>query len=308
MPARAAGDYPSRPVKIVVTYTTGGAADIGARVLAERLTEQWGEQVLVENRPGGGGNIGIEAVRSAPADGYTLLMISNAHAVNMGLFEHPPFDLVHDFAGITYVVSSPMVIASNPKLPARTLPELIALIRANPGRYSYASCGNGTSLHLAMEMLKAQTGSFVVHVPYRGCSPATLDTVAGQTDMAALTLAPALPHIRSGRLTAIALINAARTPAAPDIPTVREVGGPALADYAVEAWYGLAAPAGTPQKIIEKIGTDARAVLNRPEVRRRLADAGVDAATSSAEALTEALRTDIARFKRVIDQAHIRSD
>ncbi len=308
-PAAAAyADYPVRPVKIVVTFTTGGAADIGARVLAERLGEQWKQQVLVENRPGGGGNIGIEAVQKSPADGYTLLMISNAHAVNVGLFEHLPFDLVRDFVGITYVVSSPMVIVTNPKVPARTLPELLALFRASPGRYSYASCGNGTSLHLAMEMLKAQTGTFVVHVPYRGCSPATLDTVAGQIDVAMLTLAPALPHIRSGRLAAVAMVNATRTPAAPEIPTVRESGGPALADYAVEAWYGLAAPNGTPPEIIRKVGNDARAILNRPEVRRRLADAGVDAVTSTGEQLTESLRADIVRFKQVIDRAHIRSD
>jgi tripartite-type tricarboxylate transporter receptor subunit TctC len=306
--AAQATAFPSKPVRIIVTFTTGGAADIGARVIAERLSELWKQQVVVENRIGAGGNIGIEAVHRSPADGYTLLMISNSHAVNVGLYDKLPFDLLKDFVGITYVVSTPIVFVAHPKFPANTFAEAIRLFQTSPGKYSYASCGNGTTHHLAMELVKSQTRSFVVHVPYRGCSPATVDAVGGQVDTLMVGIAPALPHIRAGRLKALAVTDASRVSTAPDIPTVRESGIASLRDYAVDGWYGLAAPAGTPREVVAKIEADARTILARPEVRQRFAQSGLEAITAAPEPLMAALAADVAKFRKVIDYAKIKGD
>lgn len=302
------GAYPTKPVRIIVTFTTGGAADIGARVLAERLTDAWKQQVVVENRIGAGGNIGIEAVQKSPADGYTLLMISNSHAVNVGLYDKLPFDLVRDFVGITYVVSTPIVLVAHPRVTANTFPEMIKLYQANPGKYTYASCGNGTTHHLAMELIKAETRSFVVHVPYRGCSPATVDAVGGQVDTLMVGIAPALPHIRAGRLKALAVTGPTRVAAAPDIPTVKESGIPALRNYEVDGWYGLAAPVGTPREILAKIEADSKRILAQPEVRQRLAQSGLEAITSTPEELMASLKADIEKFRKVIAQAAIKPE
>jgi tripartite-type tricarboxylate transporter receptor subunit TctC len=298
--------FPAKPVRLIVTFTTGGAADITGRILAEKLTEIWKQQVIVENRVGAGGNIGIEAVHKAPADGHTLLVISNSHAVNVGLYDKLPYDLIADFAPITLIANASLALVAHPKLPANTLPELVRLFRDNPGKYTYASCGNGTAHHLAMELFKFQTKTFVVHVPYRGCSPGTVDAVGGQVDMILVTLGTALPHIKAGRLKAMALTNSIRTPAAPEIQTMHEAGVPELANYEVDNWYALAAPAGTPAEVIAKIGADSRRVLALPDVRQRMAGAGLDAVSSTPEEQLNSLKADIAKFKRVIEFAGIK--
>ena len=300
--------YPAKPLRIVVTFTTGGAADIGARVLGERLSDLWKQQVVVENRVGAGGNIGIEAVQKSAADGHTLLMISNSHAVNVGLYDKLPFDLTRDFVGITYVVSTPIVLVTHPRVPANSFPELVKLLRDNPGKYTYASCGNGTTHHLAMELIKSQTQTFVVHVPYRGCSPATVDAVGGQVDTLMVGIAPALPHIRAGRLKALAVTGPVRAAAAPEIPTVKESGISSLRNYEVDGWYGLAAPAGTPREVIAKIEADSKRILGQPEVKQRLASSGLEAITSTPEELMASLKADIEKFRKVIDYARIKGD
>ena len=217
--------FTAKPVRLIVTFTTGGAADITGRILAEKLTEIWKQQVIVENRVGAGGNIGIEEVHKAPADGHTLLVISNSHAVNVGLYDKLPYDLIADFAPITLIANASLALVAHPKLPANTLPELVRLFRDDPGKYTYASCGNGTAHHLAMELFNFQTKTFVVHVPYRGCSPGTVDAVGGQVDMILVTLGTALPHIKAGRLKAMALTNSIR-PRRP-ISTRPQLGTPA---------------------------------------------------------------------------------
>ncbi|MDO8597611.1 MAG: tripartite tricarboxylate transporter substrate-binding protein, partial [Sulfuricaulis sp.] len=217
-----------------------------------------------------------------------------------------PYDLIADFAPITLIATASLALVAHPKLPANTLPELVRLVRDNPGKYTYASCGNGTVHHLAMELFKFQTKTFVVHVPYRGCSPGTVDTVGGQVDMILVTLGTALPHIKAGRLKAMALTNSIRTPAAPEIPTMHEAGVPELANYEVDNWYALAAPAGTPPEVIAKIGIDSKRVLALPDVRQRMSGAGLDAVSSTPEEQLNSLKADIAKFKRVIEFAGIK--
>jgi len=298
--------FPAKPVRLVVPFSAGGAADITGRILAEKLTEIWKQQVIVDNRPGAGGSIGIEAMYKAPADGYTLVVIANSHAVNVGLYDKLPYDLIADLAPITLIANASLALAAHPKLPANTLPELVRLLRDNPGKYTYGSCGNGTVHHLAMELFKFQTKTFVVHVPYRGCSPATVDAVGGQVDLILVALGNALPHIKAGRLKAMALTNGIRTPVAPEIQTMHEAGVPELANYEVGNWQALAAPAGTPLEVIAKIGADSKRVLALPDVRQRMSGAGADAVSSTPEEQLNLLKADIAKFKRIIEFAGIR--
>jgi|APFre7841882724_1041349.scaffolds.fasta_scaffold00150_6 tripartite-type tricarboxylate transporter receptor subunit TctC len=306
--AHAQGTFPTKPVRFVVTFTTGGAADVSARIVAERLSALWKQQVVVENRTGAGGNIGLEAVQKAAPDGYTLVILSNSHAVNVGLFEKLPFDLTRDFVPVANLVSTPFVLVGNPKVPESNFRDLMGSIQKSPGKLTYASCGNGTTHHVAMESIKAQTRSFIVHVPYRGCSPATTDVVGGQVDLAMVTLAPALPHIKSGRLKAYAITDAKRSVAAPDIPTIRESGVPALRNYELVGWYALAAPAGTPPDVIAKIEADARTVLAQPDVQKRLLESGLEAAFAPGAEVARWVRDDIANFRKTIEYARMKAD
>ncbi len=302
----AQGSFPIKPVRFVVTFTVGGAADITARLMAEKLSEIWQQQVIVENRAGAGGNIGIELVQKSPADGHTILVVSNSHAVNVGLYDKLPYDLIADFAPITLVANASLALVAHPGVPANTLPDLVKLFRANPGKYTYASCGNGTVHHLAMELFKFQTGTFVVHIPYRGCSLGTVDVVGGQVDAMLVTLGTALPYIKAGKLKAIALTNSGRTPVAREIVTMRESGVPELASYEVDNWYALAAPAGTPRNVIEKIAADSKRALALPDLRERMARAGLEVVTSTPEEQMNKLKDDIAKFKRIIESAGIK--
>jgi tripartite-type tricarboxylate transporter receptor subunit TctC len=306
--AQSAANFPNKPVRMVVTFTTGGAADVSARIVAERLSQLWKQQVIVENRVGAGGNIGLEAVQKAAPDGYTLVVLSNSHTVNVGLFEKLPFDLQKDFIPIANMVSTPFVLVGHPKVPESSFRELMASIQKNPGKLTYASCGNGTTHHVAMEQIKAETRSFIVHVPYRGCSPATTDVVGGQVDLAMVTLAPALPHIKSGRLKAYAITDGKRSVAAPDIPTIREGGVPVLKNYELVGWYGLAAPVGTPADVIAKIEADVKTVMAMPEVQKRLMDSGLEAAFAPGTEVAKWVRNDLATFRKTIEYARMKAD
>ena len=300
--------FPARPVRIIVPYTAGGSADFMARLLAQRLTDAWGHQVLVENRGGAGGNLGMEAAQKSAPDGHTLVMINNSQAINESLYTRLPFDLKKDFAPVMMVASAPMVLALNPKVGANTLDEFGALVRAQPGKYSYGSCGVGTPMHLAGELYKFLTRSFIVHVPYRGCAPATLDTLGGQLDAVFATTATVLPHVRAGKLKAIAITTARRTPAAPEIPTFRESSAPALKDYEVDNWYGLMAPAGTPRDLLAKIEAEVRRIIAMAESRSRMAAIGIDPYVTGADELATLLNNDIDKFARVVKFANIRGE
>ena len=307
-PAVAQGNYPTKPIRIIVPYTAGGSADFMARMIGQRLTETWKEQVLVENRGGAGGNLGMEAAQKSPPDGHTLVMINNSQAINESLYSRLPFVLLKDFAPVMMVASSPMVLAVNPRVAANTLAEFNALVKAQPGRLSYGSCGVGTPMHLAGELYKFLTGTFVVHVPYRGCSPATLDTIGGQLDAVFATTATVLPHVRAGKLKALGITTAKRTPAAPEIPTFREAGGDALKDYEVDNWYGLMAPAGTPRDVLAKIEAEVRKIVNLPESRTRMANVGIDPALTTADELMALLKADVDKFARVVKFANIKGE
>lgn len=303
-----AQEWPSKPVRIVVTFTTGGAADITARVLAERLGDLWKQTVVVENRIGAGGNIGVEAVHRSPADGYTLLLFSNTHAINMALYPKLSFDLMRDFAPVLMTTSTPIVFAVHPRVAVNNMREFTELLRARPGKLDYATCGIATAHHFAMEMYKFATKTFAVHIPHRGCSPAVTDAVGGQVDIVVVSLAAALPFIKQNRLRPLALTTVERAPSAPDIPTMRESGIAALKDFEVENYYGLMVPAATPAAVRAKIDVDVRRVLAMPEVRSRLSGAGLDQFVLSADAAAKLVRDDIVKYRRVIQDANIKPE
>ena len=306
--AQGAAQYPSKPIRIIVPYTAGGSADFMARMVGQKLTEAWKEQVLVENRGGAGGNLGFDVAAKAPADGYTLVVVNNSQAINESLYTKLPFDLKKDFAPLMMLASSPMLMAVHPHVPANNLVEFTALVKSQPGKLSYGSCGVGTPMHLAGELYKFLTQTYIVHVPYRGCSPATLDAIGGQVDVVFATTATILPHVKAGKLKAIALTTSKRTPAAPEIPTFRESGVPALKDYEVDNWYGLMAPAGTPKDILAKLEAEIRKIVSTPEARQRMATVGIDPSLVGPDELMRLLVADIDKFGKVVKFAGIKGE
>lgn len=304
----AAQDYPARQVRIVVTYTPGGGADVTARMIGERLSELWKQPVLIENRVGGGGNLGAEHVVKSPADGYTLMLVTASHAVNAALFERPSFDLLKDLAPIGITTSSPVLVAVNPGVKATNMKELMDLMKAQPGKFDYATCGIATTHHFAMELFKFETKSIALHIPHRGCAGAVSDAVGGQLQIVAVTLPAGLPFVRQGRLRAIAVTSRERSPNAPDIPAMRESGIPQLKDFAVENYYGFLAPGATPPAVTSKIANDIRTVMQNEELLKKLAAAGMDKFLLTPAQTTEILRADIERYKRVAKVAGIKQE
>jgi tripartite-type tricarboxylate transporter receptor subunit TctC len=301
-------DYPSKPVRVIVTFTSGGAADLTARLIGDKLGELWKQQVIVENRIGAGGNIGVEAVQRSAADGYTLLLLANTHAINVALYPKLPFDLMKDFVPIALTTSSPIVLAVNPRQKPVNLVQFTDMLRAQPGKLDYATCGVATAHHFAMELYKHATKTFAVHIPHRGCAPAVVDAVAGQVDIVIATMPAVLPYVKQNRLRAIALTTKERSPAAPDIPTFRESGIASLKDFEVENYYGFMAPAGTPKEIVAKLQNDLRTVLNQPELRQRLASSGLDPFFVPGDQMTAQLARDIEKFRRAIQIANVKPE
>ena len=300
-----AQDYPAKPVRIVVPFAAGGGVGILTRVLADKLSERLHQQVIVENRTGAGGNVGVDVVAKAPADGYTLVMATTGtHTINPGLYHSLPFDPEKDFAPITLVASVPNLLVVNANVPAKDVKELVALAKANPHKYSFASFGNGTSNHLSGEMLKSMTGIDVLHVPYKQATQAVTDLIAGQTAFAFVNTPLALPHVRAGKLRALAGTGAKRSPASPEYPTMIEAGVPG---FVVESWYGLMAPAGTPEAVIARLNKETLAVLADPQVRAFFAKQGADVETSTPAEFAARIRSERARWAGVIKSsgAHI---
>jgi tripartite-type tricarboxylate transporter receptor subunit TctC len=271
--------YPAKPVKIVVPFAAGGAVDILTRVLADKLSPTLGQQIVVEPVVGAGGNIGSAQVAKAAPDGYTLLMATTGtHTINPGLYKEMPFDASKDFAPITLVASVPNLLVVNPSVPAKDVRELVALAKAQPGKLTFASFGHGTSNHLSGELFKSVAGIDVVHVPYKNAPQAVLDVVGGQVNFAFVNAPLALPQVKAGKLRALAVTGAKRSPAIPDMPTMAEAG---LPDFVVESWYGLMAPANTPAAVVAKIRNDTLAVLAKPELVQAFANQGADVITST---------------------------
>jgi tripartite-type tricarboxylate transporter receptor subunit TctC len=302
-------DYPSRPVRVIVTYTPGGGADTTARVFAERLSDAWKQQVVVENRPGAGGSIGAEAVHKAAPDGYTLFLATNTHIINQVVYPKLPFDFTRDFAPIAIVTNGPMVIAVNPaQVQAKDLKEFVAMLKSAPGKYSYASCNVASPHHFGMEMFKHALGIDALHIPHKGCGPAVTDTVAGHIGIVVATLPPAVPFFKQGRLRPIALLGAERSPSAPDIPTVRESGIPGLKDFSLESYYGFMAPPGTPTAITRKIEGDVLKIANNAEVRKRLEGAGMDVFIRDSRSMMTLIREDYEKYSKAAKAANIRAE
>lgn len=300
--------FPNKPVKIVVTFTVGGAADITARLIGDRLADLWKQQVVVENRIGAGGRIGVEAVHRAAADGYTLLLFSNTHVINQALYKDQGFDLLKDFTPLGLTTSTPMVLAANPRVPVKTVKEFTELLRSQPGKIDYTTCGVATAHHFAMELYKHATHTFAVHIPHRGCSPAVADTVGGQIDYVVASLAAVLPFARQGKLRVIGLTSEKHSPTAPEFPTFRESGVAELKDFAVENYYGFMAPGGTPKDVATKIESDIRQTLSVPEFVARLTNAGVDLFQYEPAQMMALVRSDLDKFSRAIQLANIKPE
>jgi tripartite-type tricarboxylate transporter receptor subunit TctC len=270
--SRIAGalDYPTRPVRLILGYPPGGSADITARLMGQWLSERLGQQIVIESRPGGGTNIATEAVVRAPPDGYTLLLVAPANAINATLYDKLSYDFIRDSAPIAGLIRFPNVMVVNPSVPAKTVPEFIAYAKANPGRLNMASSGNGSTIHVSGELFKMMTGVNMLHVPYRGGAPALTDMVSGQVQVMFDNVPTSLPFIRAGKLRGLAVTTTARVEVLPELPTMAEF----VPGYEASAWYGVAAPKGTPGEIIDKLNKEINAILADPKAQQRLAELG----------------------------------
>lgn len=304
LPARAAEAYPQRAVRLIIPYPPGGAGDIVGRMLASNLAEAFGQQVVVDNRGGGGQIIATQIAASAQPDGHTLFLSSATHAINPALRKNLPYDTLRAFVPITLVAQSPLVFVAHPSLGVSSIRELIAAAKAKPGRINYASSGPGTGGHMSVELLKSMTGIDVVHIPYKGAGPALIDLVAGQVQLMCTSPLPAMPHVKAGRLKALALTSLKRSAAFPDLPVVAET----IPGYQSTLWYALLAPAGTPPHIINKVHADAVKALNSPELKQKLLALGADPVGGSPQELQSFLVEEIARWTKLVKQAKISLD
>jgi tripartite-type tricarboxylate transporter receptor subunit TctC len=289
--------YPSKPVKLVVPYPPGGPTDIVARVLAQSLSDQLGQQFIIENRAGGGGNPGAEAVARSAPDGYTLLVATTAHAINPSLFGNLSYQLSKDFVPISQLTSGPLLVVVNPALPVTNIQELIALAKAKPGELNFASSGNGQSTHLSVELFNSMAGVKMTHVPYKGSAPGLNDVIAGQTQVMFDTMLTAYPQVKSGKVRALAVTSSARSPAAPDVPTVAESG---LSGYEAIAWNGLLAPAGTPSEIILILSKAVFKALAQPDVRQRFEAQGFMPSASTPDVFAVFIKSELDKWGKVV--------
>jgi len=297
-----AQEFPVKPVRIVIPSSPGGGTDILARQLSVKLTERWGQQVIIDNRPGAGQMIGIALVAKSPPDGYTLVMTATPLAINSVLYRKVPYDPIRDFAPITQVAAMPNLLVTHPTLPVRNLKEMIALAKARPGDLAYASSGHGTGPHLSMEYFNYMAGIKLQHVPYKGTGPALTDTISGHVQLLMSTLLPPLPHLKTGRLRALAVTSGKRVASLPDVPTVKEGG---LPGYEVVGWYAIVAPAGTPQPVVTKLYTDISSALLAPDMRQKLAAEGAEAVGSRPEEFSAFLKSEIDKWGKVVKAAKI---
>jgi tripartite-type tricarboxylate transporter receptor subunit TctC len=304
--AALAQNYPVKPIRVIVPFPAGGIADVFARVIGAKLNDAWGQQVVVENRPGAGGNIGADIVAKSPADGYTLVMGSiGTHAVNVSLFSKLPYDPVRDFAPVTQVMEADGLLVVHPSVPVKTVKELIALARARPGQIAYASAGNGTAGHLAGELFKLMAHIDMVHIPYKGNVPAIIDLIGGQTSLLFATMPTVMPQVQAGRLKALAVTGATRSAAAPELPTISEA---ALPGFEVTNWIGIFAPAGTPRDIVVKLNGEANRTMRQPEIQRRLATEGAKFTARTPDEFGAFVKAEIAKWAKVVKSAGIHVD
>jgi tripartite-type tricarboxylate transporter receptor subunit TctC len=300
----SAQTYPSRPVHWIVGFPPGGATDIIARLMGQWLSERLGQSFVIDNRPGAGSNIGTEAVAHAPADGYTVLMMSAAQPINATLYEHLNYDFIRDIAPVAAISREPNLMVVHPSVPAKTVPEFIAYAKANPGKLTMASSGNGTIVHVSGELFKMMTGVNMLHVPYRGAGPAVVDLIAGQVQVMFATMPSSIEYVRSGKLRALAVTSAARSTALPDVPTVAEF----VPGYEASAVYGMGAPKATPPQIVDTLNHAVNAILGDPKVEARLANLGGTALPVSPAEYAKILAETTEKWAKVIKAANLKVD
>ncbi len=302
--AAQAVDYPTSTARIVVSYPPGGATDILARLIANWLSEKLGKQFIVENKPGAGNNLGTDYVIKSPPDGYTFLVVNTANAINTSLYKKLPFNFSHDIAPVSGFVRVPNVMEVNPSLPVKTVAEFIAYAKANPGKINMASSGIGTSIHLSGELFKMMTGVQMTHVPYKGSAPALVDLMSGQVQVMFDNLPASIAHIRAGKLRALAVTTAVRSPELPDVPTVGET----VKGYEASAFFGLGAPKGTPKEIIDIVNKQINAALKDPTMLKRLADLGAIPDPTTPEEFGKVISDEIAKWEKVVRGANLSID
>ena len=296
--------YPTKPVRLIVGFPPGGGTDVVARVIAQKLTEWWGQAVTVENRAGATGTIGADSVAKAAPDGYTLLMGHvNSHGIAPNLFPKMPYDALKDFVAVAYVGYVPNVLAVHPSVPAKSVKELVALAKAQPGKLNFASSGNGSTQHLAGELFKQLTGTSIVHVPYKGSGDAIKDLLAGVVSMNFDTMPPVLPHIQAGKLRGLAISTPRRLPQLPDVPTFAEEG---ITGFDVANWYGVMAPAGTPRELVTRLNVDINKAMQVPEVRARLEGVGTQLREQSAADFDAYMKAEVAKYAKLVKDAGVR--
>jgi len=295
--AASASSYPNKAVRVIVPYPPGGPTDIVARVVFQQVSETTGQQFIVDNRPGAGGNIGADLVARAPADGYTLLIGTTAHAINASLFKTLGYDVIKDFAPVTLLTQGPLVLVATPDFPANNVRELIALAKAKPDTLNFASSGNGQSTHLSGELFNSMANIKLAHVPYKGSAPALTDVMSGQVPLMFDTMLSAMPFVNGGKLKALAVTSSTRSPAAPNIPTIAESG---LPGYEVFAWNGLLAPTGTPKAVIAKLSEELKRAMQLPRVKEKFSAQGFQASWDSPEQFGVFLKNEVDKWGKTV--------
>jgi len=302
--AHAQEAYPSKPIRIVVPYPPGGASDVTARLLAQKMTESWGQQVLADNRPGANGIVALEHVARSPADGYTLLMANlGPNAINPAVYAKLPYDAIKDFAPVTLTTLVPQVLVASPALEAKSIQDLVALARANPGKINYGTGGNGSANHLAVELMAAMTGIRLTAVPYKGDAQAMTDAMSGQVSLTLPTVVAALPHIKSGKLRPLAVTTKQRVASLPDVPTMEEAGVPG---YESVSWGGIMAPAGTPAPVVQKLHAELARILRLPDIQERMAGLGATVVAAGPAEFAAFLQAELRKWDGVAKRAAIK--
>jgi len=302
----AAQTYPAKPIHLIVPFTPGGGTDLFSRAIANQLTEKLKWTLVVDNKPGAGGNLGIDAAAKSPADGYTMVMGQTSNlAVNPTLYPKLPYDPLKDLVPVVLVASAPIIIVVNDKSPYRSLADVVAAAKAKPGRISLASPGNGTVAHLSAELLQRAAGMELIHIPYKGAAPALTDLMGGQVDLYASSVSSAIGQLKGGKVRALAVTSAKRSPALPEVPTVAESGYPG---FDADTWYGLLMPAGTPQAIVQRVNAEVNKLLALPELRQRIGAEGGEALGGTEERFTALLKADLAKWGNAVRQSGAKVD
>ena len=303
LPVQAAAAFPNKPIRIIVAYTPAGTTDILARAIGQKMSETWGQPVIIDNRAGAAGNIGTEVAARATPDGHTLLMgTAGTHGINVSLYRKLSWHPVNDFAPVSLSAMVPNIMVVNNALPVKNVREFVAYAKANPGKLSYGSPGNGSTAHLSMELFKSMTGSTIVHIPYKGSAGVLTDVMGGQIAMTIDNMPPYIPQVKAGKIRALAVSTGKRSSAMPDLPTIAEAGVPG---YEAGAWFGLLAPAGTPKPIVAQLSAESARIIKLPDVSKRVSELGADPVGSTPEQFAELIKTEIAKWAKVIKDANV---